>query len=148
MTRTIQKLLPDQLNQLAALIGVFERVFGEDFTQPSSAYRHQLLANPTVWVFAALIDETVVGGLTAYVLPSCSSEQPLIYLYDLAVETAYQRQGIGRQLVTTLTEYAHRVGAREVFVQADATDTGAIAFYQATGGQAQPVMQFTYSSRL
>lgn len=145
MTITIQKLKPAGLNQFSELLDVFEEAFDRvSFNRPPQSYWQELLQRDTVWVFAALVDEQVAGGLIAYVLPTYSSQRPTVYLYDLAVRSSCQRRGIGRQLLTTLTQHARSVGCSDVFVQTDADDAEAIAFYQATGGQAQGVVHFTY----
>jgi ribosomal protein S18 acetylase RimI-like enzyme len=92
----------------------------------------------------ALLEEKVVGGLTAYTLQQYYSERPLVYIYDLAVLSHYQRQGIGKLLMEEITAFCKGIGMEEVFVQADQVDQHAIEFYQATGGIAEQVVHFYY----
>jgi ribosomal protein S18 acetylase RimI-like enzyme len=111
---------------------------------PGEKYLQALLAKEGFFVFVALLDEKVVGGLTAYTLEQYYSERPLVYIYDLAVLSPYQRQGIGKMLMEGITAFGKEIGTEEVFVQADAADQHAIEFYRATGGIAEQVVHFYY----
>lgn len=142
---SIEKLEAHAIDQFIELIRVFDVVFDMDgFKMPPSAYLQRVLAQDTFWVFVAVVDDKVVGGLTAYVLPQYYTQRPLVYLYDLAVSHDYQRRGIGSQLVAGLNNYCRSLGIDEVFVQADGDDVEAINFYRATGGLAEQVVHFTY----
>ncbi|HXT16347.1 MAG TPA: GNAT family N-acetyltransferase [Gemmatimonadaceae bacterium] len=68
-----------------------------------------------------------------------------LFIYDRAVRSAHQRQGIGRALVTALLAAAAAQGIDEVFVAADVTDLHALDFYRALGGAPAPVTMFTFS---
>jgi aminoglycoside 3-N-acetyltransferase I len=145
MTPKINKLSPQDLDQFIALIRVFEDVFEmEDFRMPDESHLQNLLAKDSFHVFVALVDNQVVGGLTAYTLEQYYSKRPLVYIYDLAVQTHYQRQGIGRLLMAGVNQYCREAGMEEVFVQADEVDGHAIEFYRSTGGIAEKVVNFYY----
>ncbi len=116
----------------------------EGFKMPDENYLKQLLAQDDFFVFVASSDDKVVGGLTAYTLQQYYSQMPLVYIYDLAVKTEYQRQGIGKLLLSAITDYGKEIGVEEVFVQADEGDDHAIEFYHATGGMAEKVVHFNY----
>ena len=95
-------------------------------------------------VFVARHGDTVIGGLTAYVLAGYYSESSEVYLYDLAVAASFQRKGIGRKLLQALTGFCRENNFREFFVQADEVDTHALEFYRSTGGRPEKVVHFTY----
>ncbi len=140
-----KKLEIEDLSCLTELIKLYEEVFEmEDFTLPDAQYLQSLLEKETVIFYAAIIDKKVVGGLTAHILPSTYFPSSEVYIYDLAVETEFQRKGIGRQLINSLKEYCASLRLKEVFVQADLEDRHAIDFYQATGGIAESVVHFSY----
>ena len=142
----IKKLSGQDLHHLIALIKVYETVFVMDnFKMPDPTYLNDLLKKDNVFFFVALLDGTVIGGLTAYVLPSPYFPSSEVYLYDLAVETAVQRKGVGKSLMTSLKNYCAGLGYKEVFVQADLVDQRAIDFYRATGGTPEDVIHFSYS---
>lgn len=145
MAIEIKKLEKQGLDTFIDLIRVFEDVFEmENFTMPDEKHLQSLLAKDSFFAFVALSDGEVVGGLTAYTLDQYYSARPLVYIYDLAVKTQYQRQGIGRKLMAAINEYCKNAGIEEVFVQADEVDDYAIEFYQATGGNAEKVVHFNY----
>jgi aminoglycoside 3-N-acetyltransferase I len=102
----IKKLGITDLDQFKELIRVFEDVFEmEGFSMPGDSYLQNLLNSDSFFVFIALKDNEVVGGLTAYVLHQYYSTAPLVYVYDLAVETKLQRQGIGKKLIASIIKY-------------------------------------------
>ena len=130
---TIHRLGRDDLDRFTAVIRLFEAEFGmAGFRLPPPAHLQSCLEDPHFWVFAALRAGQVVGGLTAYVLRQYYVERPLVYVYDLAVATAWQRQGIGQHLMTAVQEAAREAGCEEVFVQADQDEPHALGFYRST----------------
>jgi ribosomal protein S18 acetylase RimI-like enzyme len=145
MSIAIQKLSAGNIEIFSDLIRVFEAVFErENFHMPEAAYLQRLLDRDDLLVFVAMDGPTVVGGLTAYVLQQYYATRPLVYVYDLAVKTAYQRQGIGNRLMTSLNDYCRATGVEEVFVQAEEADAHAIDFYRSTGAVPQKVVHFSY----
>ncbi len=145
MNFKIKKLQPHEINKFIALIRVLEDVFEtENFHLPKKNYLQQLLAKEDFMVFVALQNDNVIGGLTAYTLQQYYSQKPLIYIYDLAVKRVFQRQGIGKKLISAINNYCKEIGVEEVFVQADEVDDYALDFYRSTGGLAEKVVHFTY----
>ena len=145
MNVTIEKLDRNDDDKFEALIRLFEVVFEmESFKMPNNGHLGQLLAKDDFFVFVALVDGQVVGGLTAYTLQQYYSTRPLVYVYDLAVDTRLQRQGIGKLLMAGITDYCKGIGVEEVFVQADLVDTHAVEFYHSTGAIAEEVIHFYY----
>ncbi|MBD0255949.1 MAG: GNAT family N-acetyltransferase [Cytophagales bacterium] len=145
MSVKVRRLNKEDLDKFIALIRVFEEVFEmEGFMMPGEKYLQALLAKEDFFVFVALLEDKVVGGLTAYTLQQYYSQKPLAYIYDLAVLRHYQRQGIGKWLMEEITAFCKGIGMEEVFVQADQVDQHAIEFYRATGGTAELVVHFYY----
>ena len=141
----IKKLNELDLDKFIELIRVFEDVFEmENFNIPDDDYLQKLLEKEDFFVFAATLKNRVVGGLTCYVLQQYYSKLPLVYIYDLAVKTKLQRQGIGTNLIAKVNEYCKEIGMEEVFVQADRIDDYAIDFYRKTGGTEEDVVHFYY----
>ena len=141
----IKKLNTGDLPLFLELILLFEVVFDmKDFVMPPEAHLQQLLDREDFFVFVALAEGKVAGGLTAYTLVQYYAVQPLVYIYDLAVANELQRRGIGRSLIAGLNDYCRQAGVEEVFVQADEVDDHALAFYHATGGTAEKVVHFYY----
>ena len=146
-TITIKKLGENDFEKFVGVIRLFEDVFEmENFSIPESHHLQRLLSKSDFFVFAALHDNKVIGGLTAYVLEQYYSEKPLAYIFDLAVDTKYQRQGIGKKLVAAMNNYCKEKGFEEVFVQADKVEDYAIGFYRSTKPtEEEQVVHFYYT---
>ena len=141
----VKKLADSDLNQFKELIFLFEDVFEmKNFEMPVDDHLASLLKKDGFYVFVALVEGRVVGGLTAYTLERYYSTSPLVYIFDLAVRTEFQRRGIGRKLIAGINDFCREIGAEEVFVQADEVDLYALEFYRSTGGNAEKVVHFTY----
>ncbi|MDX2262894.1 MAG: AAC(3)-I family aminoglycoside N-acetyltransferase [Gemmatimonadales bacterium] len=117
------------------------RVFGDAFedverygsAQPSPEYLARLLGSETFIALAALMGDTVVGALAAYVLHKFEQERSEVYIYDLAVDEAHRQQGIATALIMELKRVAAARGAWVIYVQADHGDDPAIALYTKLG---------------
>ncbi len=141
----IIKLTNQDLDKFIELIQLFEDVFEmENFQIPHREYLQNQLAKSDFFVFVAILDDEVVGGLTSYTLHQYYSTSPLAYIYDLAVKTSLQRKGIGKLLIEGLIQYCKEIGMEEVFVQADKEDEYAIDFYRSTEAKETQVVHFYY----
>jgi aminoglycoside 3-N-acetyltransferase I len=130
-----------------ALFSMMAEVFEEECEVLSDAYIDRLLAREEFWAIAALDGDRVIGGITAHTLPMTRAETSELFIYDVAVRSDHQRQGVGRQLVGELRQLAAAAGIRELFVPADNDDVHALDFYRALGGSASPVTFFTFARR-
>ena len=141
----IKKLNHNDIDKFTELIRVFEDVFEmKNFKIPGKSYLQELLEKDDFFVFVALLDNRVVGGLTSYIMQQYYSKSPLVYIFDLAVKTELQRQGIGKKLIADNNSYCRDIGVEAVMVQADEIDDHAIKFYHSTGATAQKVIHFEY----
>jgi aminoglycoside 3-N-acetyltransferase I len=145
MNIKIQKLNHTDTRKFMQLIRVFEDVFEmKNFKMPGEFYLRELLQKSDFFVFVALLGQKVVGGLTSYIMQQYYSESPLVYIFDLAVETALQQKGIGKLLIEGNNSYCREIGVEAVMVQADEADDHAIKFYHSTGAKAEKVIHFEY----
>lgn len=132
---TFHRLTPTDIKLYRSLMQLFGEVFEDpqsysDYPPPDS-YVTQFLTNDSNFVLAACdAVGNVIGGLVAYELPKFEQARTEIYIYDLAVAEAHQRQGIGTGLVSLLRTLANERGTHTIFVQADTADEGAVAFYR------------------
>jgi len=140
----LKRLQAGDPEQAAALFALMAEVFGEAAEPLSAAYLDQLLNRETFWAIGAFEGEQILGGVTAHTLPMTRNETSEVFIYDLAVDPAFQRQGIGRQLIAELRTQAAAVGIDILFVPADNEDLEALDFYRALGAQASPVTFFTF----
>jgi len=143
----IKRLKHTDIKQFIELIHVFEDVFDmQNFTLPNQKHLQTLLEKEDFFVFVALQNEQVVGGLTSYIIHQYYSTSSLVYIYDLAVKAQMQREGIGKKLVEANNTYAKNIGAELVMVQAEEADVHALDFYRSTGAQGENVVHFNYST--
>lgn len=90
----VRQLTSQDLNLFQELIFVFEDVFAmQNFTIPNQNHLQNLLDKPDFMVFVALLENKVVGGLTAYILTSYFFQSSDVYILDLAIKREFQRKG-------------------------------------------------------
>ena len=143
---SIQLIEPHNLKDFQKLISVFEIVFEmKNFKSPEPPHLQKLLQSENFVSIVAKQDESIIGGLTIYILEQYYSVKPLAYLYDLAVLQEYQRKGIGRSLINFARSYCKEQGFEELFVQADKADDYALEFYRSTNPtEEEDVSHFYY----
>jgi aminoglycoside 3-N-acetyltransferase I len=142
----VKKLNPKDIDKFTDLIRVFEEVFEmKNFAIPEEKHLIQLLAKEDFFVFVAVLDSKVVGGLTTYILQQYYSVSPLVFIYDVAIKTEVKRQGVGKLLISNLSGYCKDNGYEEMFVLADEADNHAIEFYRSTGATEGRVVNFNYT---
>jgi ribosomal protein S18 acetylase RimI-like enzyme len=95
----------------------------------------------------ALADQRPVGFVSGVEMthPDKGTE---MFLYELAVDERFRRQGIGRRLVRALAELAVSRGCYGMWVGVDSDNTAALATYRSAGAEEpeHPVL-FNWSFR-
>jgi len=142
----VKRLTKEHLADFQALIHLFNEVFEEETKIGSGPHLLNLLSSRNFIVLAALINNEVVGGLTAYELPMVYSDASEIFLYDLAVKAEHQRKGIGKGLLQALKDHCTKNEIKEFFVMAHEEDQHAVEFYRSTGGKGEKVINFLYEA--
>lgn len=144
-TFSVCRLTASNIGLLRQLNALFGQAFAETKTfcdaPPSDGYVRDLLGREHIVVLVALKDETVLGGLVAYALDKFEKERREYYIYDLAVDEGYRRQGIATALIRRLCDLAAERGGWVVNVQADLGDAPANALYEKLGVR-QDVLHF------
>ena len=133
----IRQLTEEELPEMRALNALFARCFDDPESyaekKPNDAYLRGLLAKPHVIVMTAHVNGVLCGGLVAYELEKFEQARSEIYIYDLAVDAEFRRQGIATALIAKISEIAVARGAWVSFVQADYEDAPAVALYEKLG---------------
>lgn len=133
----VQVLNARDLALMRGMLDMFGAAFEDVATyterQPDDSYLAALLSRPDFIAIAAVSGAKVVGGLAAYVLPKFEQARSETYIYDLAVEQDFRRQGIATRLIREVQSISRARGAYVVFVQADYEDEPAVALYTKLG---------------
>lgn len=142
---SVRRLERGDTAHFRALNAMFARAFedAEHYSAkpPSDAYAEKVLSKESIIPLVALSEGQVIGGLVAYELDKLEQERSEIYIYDLAVDDAFRRQGVATALIRNLGEIASSRGASVIYVQADYGDEPAIALYTKLGRR-EDVMHF------
>jgi len=142
----IKQLTVTDLTLTQQLFILLQQVFGAEHPiKVSEAYTRKLIANPIFVVFAAILDNEPVGGLTGYISPMYNGEVSELYIYDIAVKPQFQRRGVGKQLIAFARDYCSKSGMSAMYVQANAEDGHALNFYRSTKAKEEKVVHFTYT---
>ena len=143
----VRQLTQNDLAQFRALIEMFNMVFEEEgSTSSTETSLQRLLSSVNFIAIAAILENQVVGGLTAYYLPKVYSANSEVFLYDMAVRPECQRRGIGKRLFQQLKEYCIKHGVPVFFVLAHEEDQHAVEFYHSTGGKSEKVVNFIFEA--
>jgi GNAT superfamily N-acetyltransferase len=94
----------------------------------------RFLADPSNLLVVAFWDEIPCGFATAHRLQRFDRRRAEVLLYEIGVDERYQRRGAGLALVNAVKRWAAEVGADEVWVLTERTNTAATALYRAGGG--------------
>jgi aminoglycoside 3-N-acetyltransferase I len=133
----VRELTRDDIDLFRELLTVMGQAFGDLDTytraQPGTAYLRKLLGGDQFIALAALEDGALIGGLAAYELPKFEQARSEIYIYDLAVASDHRRKGVATALIDALKAIGAARGAYVMFVQADPSDTPAVALYSKLG---------------
>jgi GNAT superfamily N-acetyltransferase len=129
----------------AALAEQLNAEFDEGMVWDEAEGRRFLAGRDNLFL-AAFWDERVCGFATAHRLQRVDRRRAEVLLYEIGVNEAFQRRGIGTALVAAVKHWAREVGANEVWVLTERENTAAMALYAATGGEVDPpgTTMFTY----
>jgi ribosomal protein S18 acetylase RimI-like enzyme len=122
----VRELGPGDDELVAAASHLFDRPARPEATADFLADgRHHLLVAYEEWRPVGFVSGVEVTH------PDKGTE---MFLYELAVDEAYRRRGIGRELVEELGALARRAGCYGMWVVTDHDNEAARATYEGTGG--------------
>jgi aminoglycoside 3-N-acetyltransferase I len=146
-TPHIRQLTADDSATFGHLIDLFHLAFENEHpsTAPQSTL-HDLLASPHFMAFGVFVDQHLVGGCTAYLLPSYTKPHPELFIYDFAIHPDFQRRGLGSLLLQSIMTFCTHQQIPLFFLLAHAEDTHAVEFYRANGAQLEDVVNALFST--
>ena len=89
------------------------------------------LADSHVLHWTAWAGKDVVGSLVCHVLRMRKKPARELLLYEIGIRSAWRRRGVGRRLISTMTDWMRAEGIVTAWVLAD--NPGAERFYEACG---------------
>lgn len=121
----IKKLVKELYDTLDEKAGMDEHLSLKKF--------EEILNEPKTEVLVAEADDKVVGYLTINYNKSLLDVGATAIIDELIVTKAYQKHGVGKQLVNSAIEFATRRGCSEIGVGTEFDNTIARGFYKACG---------------
>ena len=100
------------------------------FTADSAA---AFLADDRNWLFAAVSHDSVIGFACGYELLHHAGKR-MLYLHEIGVAEAFQRQGVGTALIHALKKACRERGIDRFFLFTAQSNAAANALYRKTGG--------------
>ena len=94
-----------------------------------------LLADDATIFLAAFCGAEPVGFVFGYELPRRHGAPSILFVYELDVDEAHRRQGIGGRLMRELAEIARSRGVSEGFVLTEPGNDAANALYRSLEGE-------------
>lgn len=122
---------------------LFERVAPEVFDH--ALERDQLaryLAAPGHHLFVAIVDGQIVGQIAAVVHCHPDGRSTELYIDEVGVTPACQRQGIARRLLDAMLAHGKELGCREAWVGTEPDNVAARALYRSGSGPAEPFVMY------
>jgi aminoglycoside 3-N-acetyltransferase I len=101
-----------------------------------------LLADERTIFLAAFVGSEPVGFVFGYDLPRRHGKPSILFVYELEVDAAHRRRGIGTRLMTELRDLARARGIEESFVLTEPDNTAANELYASLGGVRQDTVQW------
>ena len=121
----ITHLDEDELTELNAL-------FASDWAQLEAT---RFFADPDNLLLLASCDGQWCGRLYGYRLQRLDRLRSGVLIYEVDVVEAFQRRGVGRAIVEASKAWAKEIGAFEVWVLTEQSNTPAKALYRSAGGE-------------
>ena len=123
---------------------LFERVADDVFDEPIDAERlAAYLAEPGHLMIVALAGGEVVAQLAA-VIHRHPDKVTELYIDEVGVAPAYQRQGLARRMIEEMFAIGKARGCGEAWVGTEVENIAARRLYESQGSEAEPFVMYVY----
>lgn len=120
------------VDDAAAVAGLCREGLGYDCTDELVQRKLQGLDAKRETVFAAVIDEKVIGFIHIEKYDTLYFDT-LVNILGIAVDADYRRCGVGRMLISATENWAKEIGAAAIRLNSGESRTQAHSFYRAVG---------------
>jgi aminoglycoside 3-N-acetyltransferase I len=146
MDYTIKKLLPTDVVLAKALIEAWHTDDGAtQVIYPREKYLSKILHKKSFHTYVALVNDKVVGGLTAYEMDMFDTEETEMFLFEIGVNKAVRQQGIATALIEALKQTCLKKHITTIFVATSIDNEIAKQLYANTGGALEVTSFYTYT---
>lgn len=112
---------PFQASDLPFILEIEEAVFPHPWSANSFL---TFSKDPHFWLAVACHEEKPVGYYVAQVIP------PEAELHNIAVHSAWQRKGVGRELLKYFLDKLNELHVKNIFLLVRESNSGAVQLYQ------------------
>jgi ribosomal protein S18 acetylase RimI-like enzyme len=121
----VRRIGPDGVGVVLSAAALFD-------APPTAEWTEAFLRRPGWHLLVAFAGDVPVGFVSGIEIGHPDKQTELL-LYELGVDQAHRRRGIGRQLVNALRELAAERGCRGMWVPIDPANAAAVATYRSAG---------------
>ena len=123
--------------------GLFDRIAEEVFDHPVER-RHlaHYLATPGHHLMVAIVDGMIVGQVAAIVHRHPDGRPTELYIDEVAVTPALQRQGIATRMLKAILVLGRDLGCQEMWVGTEPENTAAKALYESLGTSVESFVMY------
>jgi len=127
--------------------GLFDRVAPDVFDHPvERSHLSRYLTTPGHHLIVAIVEGQIVGQIAAAVHYHPDGRPTELYIDEIGVTPAFQRQGIARRLLDAMLALGRELGCREAWVGTEHDNVAARALYEP--GSEPPESFLMYELRL
>jgi ribosomal protein S18 acetylase RimI-like enzyme len=102
------------------------------------------LATPAHHFVIALAGGEVVGQVAAVVHKHADLRPVELYIDEVAVAPAHQRQGVAQRMLDEMFELGRELGCAEAWLGTEADNLPATAFYEVRGAAPEPFVMYVF----
>ena len=107
--------------------------FRENFVSKESC--RLFLSDPKNWIYACLLKGRIIGFAYCYELNRLDRRGNMLYIHEVGVLEAYQRKGIGFQIMNDMKNICKKKGICRMFLFTQKQNMAACKLYEKMGGE-------------
>ncbi len=127
---------------IVSFLAIERDVYGGDTPWTFSHFEHEIMTNDLAIFITAEADGKIVGFIGGRVVPENNS----VHLSNLGVSSAFQRQGIGSNLVKRLAELMRQLGVDSLTLEVKRNNLPAQAMYRKLGFETKEILPGYYEN--
>ena len=124
---------------------LLDRVAGDVFDEAIDPVRlRAFLAEPRHLMVLAIAPDGLVVGQARAIIHLSPDEADILYIDNMGVDPAFQRQGLGGRLLDELLAWGKERGCPSAWLGTETDNVAARALYESRGAEAQGMVFYEY----